>query len=462
MGSDLTRRAWIAGSAGLMLAQRRPPNVIFLMSDQHQRGASGIYGNGEVRTPALDAIGAGAARFERAYCQAPVCVPARGSLVTGLYPHRHGAKILQDPLPASIPTIADFFSERGYNTAAIGKMHFVDENERHGFRHRVNEQDFERTLSAAELKQLREDQGAADAVTGKPSRLDGRYFQDAYFADQTVRFMREHKNRPFLLFSSFVLPHTPLAPLREFFDLYKDRKPTLPVRSDRELEDGFPGNLIRARERGWYTQTDDELSASLRGYYGNISQMDSYAGRIFETLRELRLDANTLLVYTSDHGEMAGAHRMWTKHNLYEESVGVPLMIRFPGRVGQSVHKELIEHVDLFPTVAELAGFQPPKGLHGRSFAGLLTGHRYSPREFAYSEYYFCRGVFTKDDRYVGKPPMLVARTNQWKLNYLSWDRCELYDVRNDPHELHNRIDDVSLQGEIRELTRMIERMYKA
>jgi choline-sulfatase len=230
-------------------ARKRPPNVLVLMSDQHQRAASGAYGHAEVQTPNIDSIAANGCRFDRAYCQAPVCVPSRGSLITGLYPHRHGARILQDSLPPDIPTIGHFFRERGYVTGAIGKMHFVDESQRHGFDERVHEGDFARTLSDEDKKRLREDQGGADAVAGRPSTLPELFFQDAFFAGKAVEFLRANRNRPFLLFSSVVLPHTPLVPKREFYDLYRDRKLKLPARSPNELVNGFAGNLIRSKER---------------------------------------------------------------------------------------------------------------------------------------------------------------------------------------------------------------------
>ena len=433
------------------------------MSDQHQRKASGCYGNHEVRTPHIDEIAASGVRFDAAYCQAPVCVPSRGSIVTGIYPHKHGARILDDPLPANIPTIGHFFRERGYVTGAIGKMHFVDESQTHGFDHRLRPEDFIRTLSSEDRDLLKKDQGTIESVAGRGSGLPARLFQDTFYAEETVRFLHENRARPFCLWASFNLPHTPLAPMQEFFDLYASRQLTLPHRTNRELMDGFEGHLIRARERGWYTQTDGELRTSLAGYYGNISQMDHCVGRVFDALRELHLDKNTLVVYTPDHGEMAGAHRMWTKHNMFEESVGVPLLMSMPGRIaGGGRQAAIVEQVDLFPTMAELCGFKAPAGLDGRSFAPLLNGRRYRPREFAYSEYYFCRNVFTRDDRYVGKPPILMVRTPEWKLNYLSWDRSELYHVATDPGEFHNCIDDVRNAGVLKELTAIANRMERA
>jgi arylsulfatase A-like enzyme len=380
-----------------------------------------------------------------------------------VYPHKHGARILQDALPDSARTIGHFFRERGYVTGAIGKMHFVDETRRHGFDNRLYEADFRRTLSDKDWQQLRADQGGAEGVQGRPSQLAARYFQDNYYAEETVKFLHENRNRPFCLWSSFFMPHTPLVPMREFWNLYQPDRLTLPARTDRELLDGFPGNLIRARERGWYQQSDAEARASLAGYYGNISQMDRCVGRVYDTLRELGLDKNTVVVYTSDHGEMAGAHRMWTKHNMYEESVAVPLLVSLPGRIQAGTsRRDLVEQVDLFPTLAELCGHPAPGGIDGRSFAPLVRDQSHTAREFAYSEYYFCRNVFTRDDRYLGKPPMLMVRTDRWKLTHLSWDRCELYDMDTDPAEQHNCIDDRSAAGVVKELTAIAQRVFSA
>jgi choline-sulfatase len=462
----MNRRRFLAtASTGpfVLRAQTTKLNLLFLCSDQHQREASGCYGSREVRTPNIDEIARRATRFDRVYCQAPVCVPSRGSMVTGVYPHSHGARILEDALPASARTIGHFFRERGYVTGAIGKMHFVDETDRHGFDHRLYLDDFMKTLSKDEREALRRDQGGAEGVVGRPSDLPARFFQDNYYAEETVKFLHANRNRPFCLWSSYFMPHTPLVPIQKYFDLYGGRPLTLPKRSEHELETGFQGHLIRARERGWYAQTDEELRRSLAGYYGNISQMDACVGRVYDTLRELGLDKNTVVIYTSDHGEMAGAHRMWTKHNMYEQSVAVPLLVSLPERAQSNQgRKELIEQIDLFPTIAELCGHGAPKDLPGRSFAPLVQNRRYQPREFAYSEYYFCRSVFTRDNRYVGKPPIVMVRTDRWKLNYLSWDRSELFDLTNDPQESRNRIDDPANAGIAKELTAIAQRMYRS
>ncbi len=463
----ITRRDFVrsasAGAASTLalLGQSRPLNLLFLMSDQHQREASGCYGSKEVKTPHIDRIAERGVRFTGTYCQAPVCVPSRGSMITSRYPHTHGALILQDPLPDSTRTVAHFFGERGYVTGAIGKMHFVDESRRHGFQHRLHEGDFQKTLTADELKQLHRDQGGGEGVEGRPSKLPARFFQDNYFADETVKFLRENRNRPFCVWSSFIRPHTPLVPMREFYEMYDPAKLTRPPRHPDDLADGFEGNLIRSKERGWYSQTDEQLGRSLAGYYGNVSQTDACVGRVYDTLCELGLDKNTVVVYTSDHGEMAGAHRTWTKHNMYEQSVAVPLIVSMPDRMRSgAVQHEIVEHIDLFPTLAELCGHAPPKEVSGRNFAALVQNRSYTQREFAYSEYYFCRNVFTRDDRYVGKPPILMVRTGKWKLNYLSWAKSELYDLEKDPGEFHNAIDDTGKAGMVKELTAIAKRMF--
>ena len=154
---------------------------------------------------------------------------------------------------------------------------------------------------------------------------------------------------------------------------------------------------------------------------------------------------------------------MWTKHNMFEQSVAVPLIVSMPDRTQSgTARRELVEHTDLFPTLAELCGHAVPKEIHGRSFAALIKDRRYVQREYAYSEYYFCHRVFTRDDRYVGKPPILMVRTDKWKLNYLSWARSELFDLQKDPGEFRNCIDDSGNAGVVKELTGIARRMFAA
>ncbi|MDE0626671.1 MAG: sulfatase-like hydrolase/transferase [Bryobacterales bacterium] len=451
-------RTLAAASAGpfFAFAKSRQANLLFLCSDQHQAAATGCYGHHQVLTPHIDEIASEGIRFERAYCQAPVCVASRGSIITGDYPSRHGARILDDPLPEGTRTVAHFFSDQGYATGAIGKMHFVDESRRHGFAHRVNAATYQSRLTRSETSAFRQDQGAGGGTTGRPSAMPERLFRDTFYSEEAVRFLRENRDRPFCLWASFFMPHTPLVPHQRYWDLYDGVQLDLPDRSPNALETGFHGHLVRARERGWYQQTDEQLHDAIRGYYGNVSQMDANVGRVFDTLRELGLDRNTVVVYTSDHGEMAGAHRMWTKHNMYEQSVRVPLIIRTPDRLGAgSAQQQIVEQADLFPTLAELCGFDPPSGIDGRSIAPSVRGEDQRGREFAYSEYYFCRRVFTADDRFVGRPPILMVRTNRWKLNYLSWERSELFDLENDPGEFRNAIDDPGNSGIVRELEKI-------
>ena len=453
-------RTLAAASAGPFFAfpQTRRANLLFLCSDQHQAAASGCYGHAQAQTPHIDEIATEGVRFESAYCQSPVCVPSRGSIITGNYPSRHGAKILQDALSSDARTVAHLFGDHGYSTAAIGKMHFVDESRRHGFAHRVNSATHLARLTKREAQAFRADQGAGGGTSGRPSAMPERLFRDTFYAEEAVRFLREHKDRPFCLWASFFMPHTPLAPQRKYWDLYEGTDIDLPERAPSALETGFHGHLVRAKERGWYQQTDEELRDAIRGYYGNVSQMDANVGRVFDTLRELGLDKNTVVVYTSDHGEMAGAHRMWTKHNMYEQSVRVPLVVRTPDHAGAGTAREhIVEQVDLLPTLAELCGLDAPLGLDGRSFAASVRGARHAAREFAYSEYYFCRRVFTADDRFVGKPPIIMVRTDRWKFNYLSWERSELFDLENDPGEFRNAIEDAGNAGIVKELTKIAE-----
>ena len=440
------------------------PNILFLCSDQHQAKAMGCAGHLDVLTPNLDRLATSSIRFDHTYCQSPVCVPARGSIITGLYPHAHGARILKDALPANVRTIAHHFAESGYQTAAIGKMHFVDETQQHGFQHRINERDFRQTLTDEGWQTLRQDQGGAGGIDGRPSNLPARFFQDTYFADQTIHYLKNKRdpNRPFCLWSSFFMPHTPLVPMRKYFEQYNPATLTLPQRAPNALQTGFEGHFIRAQERGWYTQTDTALQQSLAGYYGNITQMDACIGRVLDTLETEGLLENTIVVYTSDHGEMAGAHRMWTKHNMYEQSVNVPLLLRLPNTTHpNTTNTEFIEHIDLYPTLSDLCNLPAPQNIHGQSFAPLLRNEPYTPRPHVYSEYDFCHNVFTRDNRYVGKPPILMIRTKHWKLNHLPWSKSELFNLQNDPHEFTNVIDNPQHTHIVQELTQLAQQTYQ-
>ncbi len=217
-------------------------------------------------------------------------MPSRGSIITGNYPSRHDAKILNDPLPDEERTVAHFFADRGYSNAAIGKMHFVDESRKHGFAHRVNVAPHLARLTRQEARAFREDQGSAGGTTGQPSKVPERLFRDTFYAEEAVRFLRAHRETPCCLWAYFFMPHTPLVPHRAYWDLYHDVQLSLSRRSESALQSGIQGRLVRAKERGWYQQTDAQLHEALRGYYGNVSQMDANVGRVFDTLRELGLE----------------------------------------------------------------------------------------------------------------------------------------------------------------------------
>jgi choline-sulfatase len=439
------------------------PNILFLMSDQHQAAAMGCAGHPDVQTPNLDALASHSHQYTNAFCQSPVCVAARGSLITSLYPHQHGALLLEDALSDKLQTIAHHFAEADYHTAAIGRMHFVDESRRHGFMTRINEHDFENSLTETDRQLIQANRKNGGSVNGVASDLPTHCWQDTFFADQTVQFLEQQRDsdKPFLLFSSYFKPHTPLNPIREFYDLYDPNALQLPERRNNALQGGFEGHLIRAKERGWYEQSDDDLRKSLAGYYGNITQVDACIGRVIDTLERHGLADNTIIVYTSDHGEMAGAHRMWTKHVMFDQAVNVPLLIHLPGESNATTHDDLVAHVDLYPTLARLAGLELPDAVHGRSFAGLVNNDEYSERDYVFAEYNFCRNVFTSDNRYVGKPPIRMVRSKEWKLNQLDWAKDELYDLKNDPGEHHNLIDSPAHANIVTELRNQIQNELK-
>ena len=236
-----------AVGAAFSFAKTNRANLLFLCSDQHQTAASGCYGSNEAQTPHIDEIASDGVRFDRAYCNAPVCVPSRGSIITGLHPCRHGAKILRDPLPNEARTVAHYFKDHGYVTGAIGKMHFVDETRRHGFDHRLYREDHDKRLTRAEQQAFRDDQyaaypadgGYATGLSGSASTLPERYFPDTFYAEESVAFLRENKDRPSACGRRSYMRNA--AGPASSTGTCRGVTLSLPERSDRELLDGFRG-----------------------------------------------------------------------------------------------------------------------------------------------------------------------------------------------------------------------------
>jgi arylsulfatase A-like enzyme len=448
-------------------------NVVWLMSDQHTWRAAGAYGNVEVRTPTLDRLAREGMRFDCAYTPSPVCVPARFALLTGRYPHTTGCTGNATPLPLRERTAAHWFRERGYLTAFVGKLHPVAPHTA-GFDYYVDAghyfdylgprtERFVRGLGARNsgcaapwIDTLHEGRGNpwGQAFPDRPSGailpLEDHF--DSFVAREAVRFLRAYAGEPFLLVVSFLAPHAPFAPAPEF-DVYDPAALTLPetaapVPDAAALAAGGAANLHPYG--GWFlpppgdARRDEEARRWLAAYYGNVTQTDAAAGAMLEALDTLGLAGDTLVVYTTDHGEMMYEHGLFGKTLFYEGSARVPLIVRCPGAIAPGTACAApVDLTDVLPSSLDLAGIPyrasggDASALDGYSlvpaFGGAATG-----RAFAFSEIGFPHHV-----RY-------MLRDARWKYTHHAGDQerggargGRLFDLRRDPDERDNLIDDV-------------------
>lgn len=458
----LTRKQFLLSSSAALFPQLgRPKNVLLLMSDQHKPRALGVDGDPLARTPNLDALAHSGVRFRNAYCTNPVCVPSRASLLTGLYTHNHGAYNNATPWPFDKKTIAHAFSRAGYMTALIGKMHFVDA-QTHGFDYRLSFNDWYQYLGpktklyAEELSRrnsgsgmpeiddlwrdyddpwldVRErDERAGPVHTGRVSKIAERDHFESFVARESVRFLRNHgRKQPFFLISSFLKPHDPFMPAERFAKMFRPEDMRLPDTWGKVKLDRVPKEIRDSIENNRPTpELKDPEKARLRIalYYANLAQMDDALGQVLAALRELDLEKNTVVLYTTDHGEMLGEHGLWQKFVFYESSVGVPLIVRAPSITPQDARCEsLVSQVQVFPTLAGLCGLPAPAGLDGPSFAANLREPSRRVNNTVFAEF----ALKTPRAKY-------MVRRGDWKYCHYTSDTPELYNLRTDPQEMDN------------------------
>jgi choline-sulfatase len=440
---------------------RKQPNVLLLMSDQHKRSCMGACGDGVAKTPNLDALAADSVRFSNAYCTDPVCTPSRASILTGLYSHHHGALDNSRPYSHEIPTLAHHFNRAGYMTALIGKMHFVDA-QTHGFEYRLDFNDWLQYLgpkvqvyadelgarnSGAGLPQIDDlwreegdpwkghrtlDGRKGGVAVGRVSLLEEKDHFESFVARESVRFLLRFakEGHPFFLVSSFLKPHDPLMPAQRFADMFKAEDMRLPNSYDKADTSKLPSQVARAIENhGGTPEFHDPENAKKRiaFYYANLAQMDDCLGQVVNAVKELNLENDTIICYTSDHGEMLGTLGLWQKFQFYEGSCGVPLLIRVPGRT-PGVCETPVSLVSLSATLTDLAGVAQVKPNDGISIAPWVEAPR-SRKEYGpvFAEY----GLASRQ-------PKSMIREGRWKYTYWLHDKPELYDLESDPEELHN------------------------
>ncbi len=424
-------------------AMNDAPNILVIQLDQMTPGALPSYGHPLVKTPHIDALAADGVVFENAYCNFPLCVPSRMSMLTG----RHANAIAQwdnaIELPAAVPTLAHYLRTAGYHTVLCGKMHFIGPDQVHGFNERITTDIYPANFA-----------WTPDWVAGeryRPTGINPRAVTEAGVCARSLQIdyddevehagiqkiydlARFNKESPFMLWVSFTHPHSPFMTTQKYWDLYDHdaidmpKVPPIPV----EYQDAMSRWLHYGHGQDLLTITDVHVRNARHAYYGMTSYMDDKVGRLLATLEEMDLAENTVVVLTGDHGEMLGERGGWFKQYFYEPSTGVPLIVRAPGRYAPGRVSELVSLVDLLPTFMDIAtdgnAPQPASPLDGNTLTGLLSGGDPDWDNKVISEY-TGEGVTA---------PCRMIRRDNYKYIYTHGHPPLLYDLANDPLEIDN------------------------
>jgi choline-sulfatase len=429
------------------------------MTDQHRADCVGADGNRVIRTPSLDRIAREGVIFRCAYTSTPSCTPARAGLLTGLSPWNHGmlgygrvANEYRNEKPKML-------REAGYYTLGIGKMHWSPQRHLHGFHKTILDESgrVETPGFGSDYRQWFREQ-APDSnpdATGvgwndyasKPYTLPERLHPTRWTADTAVEFLQSYKaEEPFLLKVSFARPHSPYDPPERFFKLYENAdipKAVVGKWADRHAQRGekLPSDTWRG-DLG-----EEQVRRSRQGYYGSVTFIDEQIGRILETLEKRGWLENTLILFTSDHGDMTGDHHLWRKTYAYEASARIPMLIRWPGNFLDArrghVLRQPVELRDILPTFLDAAGVSfDPKRFDGRSMLDLVRGKTDGWREFIDLEHDVC-----------------YAPENHWnaltdgRLKYIfhaMHGEEQLFDLQADPGELTDLAPDPTHQPTLR------------
>jgi choline-sulfatase len=418
------------------------PNILVIMADQLAAQWLPFHGHGIVKTPALSRLAAEGAVFENCYSPSPLCAPARATIMSGLLSSRSNVYDNAAEFASAIPTWAHYLRLAGYRTCLSGKMHFVGPDQLHGFEERLTTDIYPADFGWTpdwRLKQERIDwwyHNMTSVLQPGIAEITNQLEFDDEVAFLAQRWLFDHarfgEGRAFALMASFTHPHDPYAARRAFWDLYEDADIDLPriPRMARSELDPHSQRLFDVSAMDDYVVTEADLRAARRGYYANISYVDSLVASLIDTLEATgRLD-DTIIIFTSDHGDFLGERGLWYKMSFLEPSARVPLLIWGKGIAARRI-AEPVSLADLLPTLADLANggrAALARPVDGRSLHPLLMGAPEDKEGTAFGMY-LAEGAIA---------PLAMLRRGNYKFIHSPVDPDQLYDLSADPDEKNN------------------------
>ncbi|MGC8792160.1 MAG: sulfatase family protein, partial [Bryobacteraceae bacterium] len=435
--ADLTRRRFLAASGALAPGVRasRRPNILFVFPDQMRAQALGAMGNPDVRTPQLDRLASQGVLFENTLANSPVCSPARATMLTGKYAHRNGMIANDLRLRESEVTLAEILADAGYHTGFIGKWHldggprlpgFVPPGpRRQGFRfwaaNECSHRHFDNTY-------FRDD----------PQPIRTNRFEPEVWTDLAIEFLQAsaRSRQPFFLMIAMGPPHDPYGAPEQYMKMYDPAR--LAMRHNWKARPGSPG--------------PKEIAA----YYAAITAIDDQIGRLLAALDRLGMAEDTIVWFTSDHGDMLGSHGLRLKRKPFEESIRVPGILRWPARVRAGRRERtLFTHVDFAPTLLALSGLKAPRAMQGADLSRvILEGNPRAPA----SAYFQIFGPYAPGEVPAGWRGVRTQRFMYARFADRPW---VLFDLEKDPYELNNLVDDPAAAGIRQEMEALLARWMR-
>jgi len=445
------------GSASLSAAVARP-NVLFIAIDD-LANSLGCYGHPLVKSPNIDRLAKRGVRFDRAYCQIPLCNPSRATVLTGMRPDALGVYDLDRHFREQMPevvTLPQLFKQHGWFTARVGKLYHYDVPKGIGTDGLDDKPSWDLVVNPkgrdvveeAKIINPTPEKPVSAALSWLSAEGTDEEQTDGLIATEAIRLLEQRRDKPFFLGVGFFRPHTPFVAPKKYFDMYPLAQIQLPKAPANDRADIPPAAFAHNCLLPNYGLPEQTCREALQAYYASVTFVDAQVGRVLDALERLKLLDNTIIVLWSDHGYHLGEHNgIWQKRCLFEESARAPLIIYTPeAKENGRPSKEIVEFVDMYPTVVNLAGLTPPQGVAGRSLRPLLMGLK---RDWAGT-------AFTQILRPgEGKPVMgRSIRTDRWR--YSEWDEgragVELYDHSDDPQEFKNLASDPKFQQVIDQL----------
>jgi choline-sulfatase len=425
------------------------PNILILMADQLAAPFlpfnAPAHAPSPVKAPTLARLAEEGVLFRSAYCNSPLCAPARFSMLAGLLPSRIGAYDNACEYPATTPTMAHYLRAGGYRTILTGKMHFVGPDQMHGFEERLTTDiypaDFGWTPDWSDFEHRPTWYHSLDSVvnagpTVRTNQLD--FDEEVVFTARRKLYdiARDNDERPFFLTVSLTHPHDPYATPQKYWDRYSDAEIPMPrVAIPADQQDPHSRRLRHVCGLDLMHAGEDQVRAARRAYFGSISFVDDQFAAILETLRETGLADNTVVIVCGDHGDMLGERGLWYKMHFFEGAARIPLIVHAPARFAPRVVDASVSAVDILPTLLDLAGIAPDLAvpLDGESLLPHLDGGA---------------GHDEVIGEYMGEgtvAPLVMIRRGPWKFIHSPVDPDLLFNLAEDPDELVNRADDPEL-----------------